>query len=154
MNRFDKFLNKNQNRLLGVFVIAILSWVIGKLLDLFSSNSSGLLKVLKFKVNIPLFAILLSLAVFWLFYLAYKNWKIGKHGLKIIKAKYGSGDSFVDITSELNSRVIDDKLNIVIDNSIAGDPLPGTLKKALITFSHNGKTDDIEVRESDTLKIA
>ena len=153
MNRLDKFFTKNQNKLVGILAVIILSWFMGKLLDWIWSKPSGILKLLEFKVEVPIFAIILSVIVVWLFYRIYIKWAVSKRGLKIIKAEYGANNSFVDITAELNAKVNEDQLNVVIDNSIAGDPIPGTVKHAEVKYKFKDKVQTVKVPETLVLKI-
>ena len=114
MNRLDKFFTKNQNKLVGILAVIILSWFMGKLLDWIWSKPSGILKLLEFKVEVPIFAIILSVIVVWLFYRIYIKWAVSKRGLKIIKAEYGANNSFVDITAELNAKVNEAALSFLL----------------------------------------
>jgi len=153
MNKLDKFFNKNQNTLIGIVLIAILGWSIGKFLDWTSANSSGFLKVLKFKVEVPLFALILSAVIVWFSFYLFRTCTINRRGLKIVGALYGADNSFVDITSELNSKVIEDHLKVVINNSIAGDPTAGIVKHAEVKYQYKNKVTTVSVSENQTLDI-
>lgn len=67
--------------------------------------------------------------------------------LEIIKAIYGTQKAEYDVTEELNNRIVDNKLEIVASNEIAGDPDPGTEKKLIIQYRINGITITKEFRE-------
>lgn len=73
--------------------------------------------------------------------------------LKIIKAIYGSADKNIDITEKLNSMIVGDKLEIVVNNDIAGDPHKGIGKELEIDYSVNSNHLHMKVKENDILKI-
>jgi hypothetical protein len=73
--------------------------------------------------------------------------------LKIIKATYGSGETFLDITDQLNKLVNKGKLKIVLNNDIAGDPTPGSVKVGKIKYELNGKIFEKDYTENDTVEL-
>jgi len=56
---------------------------------------------------------------------------------KIIKAIYGVQDHNKDVTAELVSSMVDNKLDIMATNAIAGDPAPGTPKFLEIEYEND-----------------
>ncbi|MDD2387746.1 MAG: hypothetical protein PHP52_13295 [Bacteroidales bacterium] len=73
--------------------------------------------------------------------------------LNIIKASYGIEGSEFNITEELNDKIINDTLEIIIDNNIKGDPAEKSKKRAIIEYSFSGKIENIEVEEHGLLKL-
>lgn len=58
-----------------------------------------------------------------------------KHSLTIIKATYGRDNKFVDITTQLNSQIDKNKLDIILSNDIAGDPIERISKIGKLSIS-------------------
>ncbi len=81
------------------------------------------------------------------------NIKFTKRGLRILDAKYGKDNSWVDITNELNSFIKDNKIKIVISNNIAGDPYFGEIKKALIHYKYDGIENEVLIEENEVLEL-
>jgi hypothetical protein len=74
--------------------------------------------------------------------------------LKIIDAQYGANGSYVDITSQLSSKIINNTLNIKITNDLAPkDPVPGVAKEAKVKYSFNGEEKEIVVKEKEVLNL-
>lgn len=69
--------------------------------------------------------------------------------LRIIKATYGGKD----ITSVLQTKVIGDVLNIIANNSIAGDPQPGTYKNLDVEYETDKGTFKTRAGEGSMLSI-
>lgn len=89
---------------------------------------------------IPLYVLPLSLIIFWIVYRTFNYIKVQRRQLKILTADYGSGNTFVDITNQLNNLVVDNKLNVTMSNGILGfDPTPNVLKIGHITYESDGK---------------
>jgi len=65
--------------------------------------------------------------------------------MKILSAIYGTleGPNKVDVTEILNSRIINNTLDIHLDNSLFTDPNPGVFKRCYIRYEYEG-----EVRET------
>ena len=158
MNKIDKWWSKNKDRLLpGLLVIVFVTWLGTKLLDWLAGQLSSKLnllsKILKYRINIPFFAFLISLIAAWTCWNLYKKIKIGKRKLRIINAVYGADGKYFDITYELNLKVIDEHLKIVIDNNIAGDPNPGVFKNGKVNYKFNGKDHEVQFKEGELLVI-
>lgn len=76
-----------------------------------------------------------------------------EQNLSIIAASYGSDDQAVDVTDILESKITGNELAIRADNTLAGDPCPGTPKELTVTFIFRGKRRRRICREGDELKI-
>lgn len=57
--------------------------------------------------------------------------------LEIIKAMYGTQKAF-DVTEELTSMIVNNKLETIVSNKIKGDPDPGTQKTLSIDYKYKG----------------
>lgn len=109
--------------------------------------------VLILNFPIPLYSLFLAI-IFVDLVKRFLSWiKVERSGLKIIDAKYGENDKYIDITHELNSLVDNNKLKTVIGNWIAGDPLVGVNKKAIVKYKHNGKPKEITVPEYQIIDL-
>jgi hypothetical protein len=154
----NKWYGKNKNKLPGIAFIIIFTYIATKLLDAATTwaghnGSQSLIKVLNTKIDIPITPLVIGAAILYSI-LSYrlKN-SIKSRKLKIIKARYGVNDSYVDITEELNKAVIDNKLAILISNEIAGDPFPGTRKVATVHYEYDNKKRNINKNESEVLVL-
>lgn len=105
--------------------------------------------------EIPVYSILAFVVILWVVLKskAYIKYKIGKNNLKIVYADYGSPDRKITITNELNASIIENKLNIVLSNNIAGDPHPGVRKKSKIIYKYNGEEHTTEADEDQIIKL-
>lgn len=115
-------------------------------------NSLGFL----FKTYSVSFSVISVFILIGLFFIVYQAlWAIvfSRRKLKILSAKYGASETFVDITSELNKMVKGNKLVVLISNSISGDPLPNIGKRAIVTYENSGKKKTVEVNEGQILSI-
>lgn len=75
-------------------------------------------------------------------------------GLQILSAEYGSNDNRIDITHRVQRRVFQNRLNVKVDNDLAGDdPAEGRAKKLWITYSVDGRETRRNVREGDRLML-
>ena len=73
--------------------------------------------------------------------------------LKIISARYGAKDQWLDITEELQDNINENQLAIFSSNNIAGDPLFGYPKQLEVEYILNGVTKKTYVREGVKLEI-
>ena len=73
--------------------------------------------------------------------------------LSILKAEYGTLNKKIDITEKLSKKINDNKIEIKIDNGIAGDPAIGEAKEAVITYSFNGEEKTITLKGNEMLKL-
>ena len=154
MDFFNKLVNKKRETFIGFVVFTVLVWAINNGLDwLFSDRSSKLLTVLSYKIQVSVTAIIIGFTVVSVGVYLINTVKISKRRLKVLRATYGANNIRVDITSELNKAVIDNKLKIVISNAIAGDPIPGIVKVASVHYEYAGKRSSINVNEGNVLEL-
>jgi len=73
--------------------------------------------------------------------------------LRIISAKYGAHDKWLDVTPQVTEKVVDNQLSIRASNAIAGDPLYGTSKRLKVHYMVDGKKQFAEVREGVMLNV-
>jgi hypothetical protein len=74
--------------------------------------------------------------------------------LFIVDARYGTKDSFKDVTRLLNERIVGGRLEINVSNNIAGDPLPGEAKWLYVDYIYG--SSDVQKRvvpEGATLSL-
>lgn len=74
--------------------------------------------------------------------------------LSIIKAEYGAGDKWVDVTAAVSAAVIDNAISVAATSSLAGeDPAPGVVKALRVTYALGDKTEKVEIAENDTFAV-
>lgn len=75
-------------------------------------------------------------------------------GLSILSARYGADETWADVTTLLNGRVVDDALTVIATNdSLGGDPVVNVVKTLVVRFEQDGVVNSISVQEGDTLTI-
>lgn len=100
----------------------------------------------------------------WLDGSRFRGWSGGQWGeaqpparkaLRILSASYGAGRQQHDISQRLRAQVQRDRLEVRVDNELAGlDPVPGTLKWLRVSYSvGGGRTLTQRVREGDRLSL-
>ncbi len=104
-------------------------------------------------VKIPLYSFFFGVIAVWITYKVYAMFNLSRSDLKIIKATYGTDTKKIDITNELNNAIVDNKLSILINNNIAGDPHRHQLKKAIVKYTYNGGEGDIKREEYKVLYL-
>jgi hypothetical protein len=77
----------------------------------------------------------------------------GETRLIIEAAKYGAGEKFVDVRVALAERVEAGVLQVVADNTLAGDPCAGILKELTVSYYHDGRHLSKAVREGEVLSL-
>ncbi|MBB5205877.1 hypothetical protein HNQ51_003208 [Inhella inkyongensis] len=79
----------------------------------------------------------------------------GRGGLQILEARYGQGRREVNITARLQSRVYGGRLDVEVNNELAGvDPARGRPKALSLRYRlGNGQVEQIEVREGERLVL-
>jgi len=70
----------------------------------------------------------------------------------VIKAEYGAGDKWIDVTKQATEAVQNDRLSMRADNSL-GDPILGTKKQLKVTYLLGGKEYIASADENDDLMI-
>ena len=67
---------------------------------------------------------------------------------------YGTGKTFIDITSQLNDLIINNRLNVTLSNGIPGkDPAPGKIKIGKIKYQLGDQTKDKKYKERDVINL-
>lgn len=72
-----------------------------------------------------------------------------KQTLKIIKAVYGTEEKTLDATSVINQLVNNNRLEVIVNNELVGDPDYGKVKSLTITYEINGITQTKYFKEGD-----
>ena len=104
--------------------------------------------------QVPVYSILVFTVVVWFIYKTFNKITLSRRELKIVKAEYGSGTTFTDVTSQLNDLVIDNKLTVTLSNGIPGfDPTPGVLKYGKIKYEYDNKVKEKKVTEGKEIVI-
>ena len=82
------------------------------------------------------------------------DFKEADTSLRVIDAQYGANGSYVDISSQLSSKIINNTLNIRITNDLAPrDPAPGVAKELKVKYSFSGEEKEITVKEKENLNL-
>jgi hypothetical protein len=75
-----------------------------------------------------------------------------KQFLRIVRGTYSSGRNSRDVTSQLQSMVVNNRLNIVVNNqTMGGDPAPGQQKVLQVQYEYNGSRQSRTVSENSRL---
>jgi len=77
----------------------------------------------------------------------------GQAELKIIAARYGAGNRFVDVRERLQGLVKNNALSVRADNAAFGDPAPATAKMLEVTYEYRGAQSQVSVKEGATLTL-
>lgn len=78
---------------------------------------------------------------------------VPSQAVKIISARYGWADKYVDVTSALTRRMAASGLSVTADNQLGGDPCPGVLKEMVIEYEHLGQRLTKKVKEHETVSL-
>ena len=82
------------------------------------------------------------------------NYDRPERGLQILRAYYGAGEQFVDVTEAVRSRMDAGHLYLRVDNySMGGDPLPGVHKYLRVTYALDGDVRNVVVDEKTDLQL-
>lgn len=73
--------------------------------------------------------------------------------LKIISAKYGAENTWVDVTSKLRKMIRDNRLTVQASDALAGDPVPGATKSLQVVCELNGKRHSVTVSQGGWLSL-
>jgi tetratricopeptide (TPR) repeat protein len=69
-------------------------------------------------------------------------------GLRIVSARYGAGDKFIDVRDRVQSRVKNDQLDLLINNSsMGGDPNKNRSEQLRLRYEWAGRQFDLIVAE-------
>lgn len=157
-----KFYLKNKKKIIPGITTLFFAWLLNKLFDFISSKinynetANIIIASLKYKVSFSIQFILLLIVIFFIVYNVFKKLKgriLNKKGFFIVSAKYGANGKYIDIKDELNNKIERGQLNVVLDNSIAGDPIFGVEKECEVSYSYNGRLLTKTYKESDTIKL-
>jgi hypothetical protein len=73
--------------------------------------------------------------------------------LVIIEAKYYSPKNSFDASSKLQSLIVNNKLDTIVDNSLVGDPELGFYKKLQIKYSYGNEIFEKIYNEHDEINL-
>lgn len=74
--------------------------------------------------------------------------------LEIVKASYGKGDQWLDVTEKLRAAAQPDSVNVKMGISLAGvDPVPNVLKETKVDYILDGKPGTVTVVEEGILSL-
>jgi hypothetical protein len=74
--------------------------------------------------------------------------------LQILRADYGAGNRFSDVTARLNSQIQGDQLNLQVTNyTMGGDPAVGQDKTLRLQYTYNGQQGEMVVKEGNYLRL-
>ncbi len=74
--------------------------------------------------------------------------------LEIVKAMYGKGDQWLDVTEKLRAAAQPDSVNVKLGISLAGvDPVPNVLKETKVDYILDGKPGTVTLVEEAVLKL-
>lgn len=160
----DAILTRTIAGLLVLFIYGIISFFIGAFKNV-RVPTNEILQFLVVFVNyemnisftISVFSITVSLILVGIFLGLLRKFRIknilNQSKLRIVKATYGTENKNVDITQELNLAIVDDKLNLLLTNNIAGDPDVGIQKIGNIIYKFDGKKFKKEVVENSPINL-
>jgi hypothetical protein len=75
-------------------------------------------------------------------------------GLQITRAEYGEGNRMADVTRALSSQVQGGQLVLRVSNqTMGGDPAPNQPKTLTVWYTINGRSEQVTVREGETLDL-
>lgn len=79
----------------------------------------------------------------------------GTGPLRIVSATYGVGNRAVDVTAQLQERLRDNRLDLTVNNDLAGtDPAPNQPKALWVTYTvGNGRAQQAQVNENGSLRL-
>lgn len=145
-----------KNSISGAIVL-VFGMFLNFLLGLVSQNQNIALnfikELLQFSIKIPAYILILFFVVTIIISKVSNLIRDRNRKLKIIKAIYYTDMHSIDITSELNNAIEENKLKIVLSNNIAGDPHKGTLKGGRIKYKFNGQENTKEYQEGSLIQL-
>ena len=78
----------------------------------------------------------------------------GSGRLQILRADYGAGNRFSDVTARLNSQIQGDQLNLQVTNgTMGGDPAKGQDKILRVQYAYNGRQGQVTINEGDYIRL-
>jgi hypothetical protein len=76
-----------------------------------------------------------------------------KADLKIITARYGAKDKWLDVTNKVEKAIQNGRLLLHVDNNLGPDPILNTVKNLEVVYVLNGHQKTIITREGGTLSV-
>jgi hypothetical protein len=74
--------------------------------------------------------------------------------LRVMRAQYGVGRRYADVTDLLNSQIQGDQLSLRVTNyTMGGDPDPNRPKQLVVFYVYNGRPSRVIVNEKDYLNL-
>jgi hypothetical protein len=74
--------------------------------------------------------------------------------LRVMRAQYGIGRRYADVTDLLNSQIQGDSLSLPVTNDVmGGDPDPEQRKQLIVFYIFNGRQSRVTVNEKDNLNL-
>lgn len=74
--------------------------------------------------------------------------------LRVMRAQYGIGSRYVDVTDLLNSQIQGDSLSLRVTNDVmGGDPDPAQRKQLIVFYIFNGRQSRVVVNEKGYLNL-
>jgi hypothetical protein len=74
--------------------------------------------------------------------------------LRILRAQYGAGHRYADVTELLNSQIQDDRLSLRVTNeTMGGDPAEDIRKQLSVSYLYNGQQFQVVVEEKEDLNL-
>jgi len=74
--------------------------------------------------------------------------------LRVMRAQYGIGHRYADVTDLLNSQIQGDALSLRVTNDVmGGDPDPEQRKQLIVFYIFNGRQSRVMVNEKDNLNL-
>ncbi len=83
----------------------------------------------------------------------YQELRNKKHQFRVVRATYGKDNKTVDITDILNAKINNNKLDVVLSNDLAGDPIEGITKLGKVKYRLDGKVYEKEYVEMETIRL-
>lgn len=77
-----------------------------------------------------------------------------KNDIIILSARYGAGNSWMDVAPILRTKKVASKIQVSVTNEeLGGDPAPGIVKKIEATYAFGGRTYSKTLSEGEMLSI-
>lgn len=73
--------------------------------------------------------------------------------LRILSASYGAGNNYIDVRQRMESRIQDDRLNVIVNNSSMGGDPANQSKTLQMRYEWDNRPHSITVREGQRLAI-
>lgn len=73
--------------------------------------------------------------------------------LTITRAVYGVVGRTVDVTGIVQSRMLNNQLDLEVAGNLLGDPAPGSVKELVVTYEQAGRTLEARARDGERLRL-